>query len=61
MKKILLASTALVAMATVSGEAFAADKIALSLSGFHRQYIALSSPDDAGPSMNIGHRRKPTN
>lgn len=46
MKKILLATTAIVTMATVSGEAFAADKIKLELGGFMRQYVGLTNSDE---------------
>ena len=58
MKKILLATTAIVTMATVSGEAFAADKIALGLSGFMRHYVGIANHDETAPgaSMSMGQR-----
>ena len=45
MKKILLGTTALIAMGLVSGQANAADKIALSLGGFMNQYVATADTD----------------
>lgn len=58
MKKILLASTAIVAMATVSSEAFAAEKIELGLSGFMRHYVGVANHDETAPgaSMSLGQR-----
>lgn len=46
MKKILLGTTAVVALGTMSAEAFAADKISLGLGGFMRQYVAVSNSDE---------------
>ena len=57
MKKILLGTTAVIALATISTEAFAADPIKLELGGFMRHYIGMSNHDEvaagqttAGPS-----------
>lgn len=47
MKKILLASTAIVAMASVSSTASAADKISLGLSGFMKHYVGIANHDEA--------------
>lgn len=46
MKKILLGTTAVVALGTMTTEAFAADKIALGLGGFMRHYVGLSKHDE---------------
>lgn len=46
MKKILLGTTAVVALGTMSAEAFAADKISLGLGGFMRQYVAVTDSDE---------------
>lgn len=46
MKKILLATTAVVALSTVSAQAFAADKIKLELGGFMKQYVGLANNDE---------------
>ena len=56
MKKILLATTAVVALTTISAEAFAADKIKLSLGGFMRQYVGIASHDEVA-STNAGAGR----
>lgn len=47
MKKILLGTTAIIALSTFSAEAFAAEKIQLSLGGFMKHYVALSNHDEA--------------
>lgn len=47
MKKILLGTTAVVALGAFSTEAFAADKIKLGLGGFLRDYVSLSNHDTA--------------
>lgn len=52
MKKILLATTAVVALSTVSAEAFAADKIAMSVGGFMNQYAALVNNDEPSSAAN---------
>ena len=54
MKKILLATTAVVALSTVSAEAFAADKIALSLGGFMREYITMTNHDEVAATSGVG-------
>ena len=46
MKKILLGTTAIIALSTFSAEAFAADKIKLELGGFMRHYVALTNHDE---------------
>lgn len=46
MKKILLGTTAVVALGTMSAEAFAADKISLGLGGFMRQYVGVTDSDE---------------
>ncbi|MEG3616929.1 porin [Magnetovibrio sp. PR-2] len=46
MKKILLGTTAVIALGTLSTEAFAADKIKLELGGFMRQYVGFSNSDE---------------
>lgn len=60
MKKILLATTAIVAMASVSSTASAAEKISLSLGGFMNQYVGLTDSDDAAntdtTAMSMGQR-----
>ncbi|MBL4747244.1 MAG: porin [Magnetovibrio sp.] len=50
MKKILLATTAVVALSTVSAQAFAADKIKLELGGFMQQYVAIANNDEVAPA-----------
>jgi len=57
MKKILLATTAVVALTTISAEAFAADKIKLSLGGFMRQYVALTNHDEVAATANTSTLR----
>lgn len=52
MKKILLGTTAVVALGAMSAEAFAADPISLSLGGFMRQYVAVTDSDEVAPSGN---------
>lgn len=54
MKKILLGTTAVVALATISTEAFAADKIKLELGGFMRHYVGLMNHDEVAPAANSG-------
>lgn len=46
MKKILLGTTAIIALSTISAEAFAAEKIKLELGGFMRHYVALTNHDE---------------
>lgn len=46
MKKILMGTTAVVALATMSTEAFAADKISLGLGGFMRHYLGYTNSDE---------------
>jgi len=46
MKKILLGTTAVIALGTMSSEAFAAEKIKLELGGFMRHYVGLTDSDE---------------
>ena len=46
MKKILLGTTAIIALSTFSAEAFAAEKIKLELGGFMRHYVGLTNHDE---------------
>ena len=46
MKKILLGTTAIIAMSTFSAEAFAAEKIKMELGGFMRHYVGLTNHDE---------------
>lgn len=46
MKKILLGTTAIIALSTFSAEAFAAEKIKLGLGGFMRHYVGLTNSDE---------------
>ncbi|MCR4378849.1 MAG: porin [Rhodospirillales bacterium] len=57
MKKILLGTTAVVALATLSTEAFAADKIKLGLGGFMRHYVGVSNHDEVAVAANGGANR----
>lgn len=47
MKKILLSTTAVIALGAISTEAFAADKIQLGLGGFMRHYVGVINDDEA--------------
>lgn len=54
MKKILLGTTAVVALGAMSAEAYAADPINLGLGGFLRDYVNYSNHDpDAGTADNM--------
>lgn len=57
MKKILLGTTAVVALATMSTEAFAADKIQLGLGGFTRHYVGLANNDEVAATANSATAR----
>lgn len=46
MKKILLGTTAIIALSTFSAEAFAAEKIKLELGGFMRHYVGVGNSDE---------------
>jgi outer membrane protein OmpU len=52
MKKILLGTTAVVALATMTNTAFAADKIKLGLGGFMRHYVGVSDHDEVAVAAN---------
>lgn len=58
MKKILLGTTAVIALATLSTEAFAADKIKLGLGGFMRHYAGVSNHDEVAATANSATARK---
>ena len=58
MKKILLGTTAVVALATMSTEAFAADKIKLGLGGFMRHYVGVANHDEVAATANTSTARK---
>jgi len=47
MKKILLGTTAVIALGAISTDAFAADKIKLGLGGFMRHYVGVIDNDEA--------------
>jgi len=57
MKKILLATTAIVALSAVAADASAADKIKLSLGGFMKQYVGVANNDDVSATANSGTAR----
>lgn len=57
MKKILLGTTAVVALATMTTEAFAADAIQLGLGGFMRHYVGVSNHDEVAATANSGTNR----
>ena len=57
MKKILLGTTAVVALGTLSTEALAADKIKLELGGFMRQYVGFSNSDETAVTANTTAQR----
>ena len=57
MKKILLGTTAVVALATMSTEAFAAEKIKLQLGGFMRHYVGVTNSDEVAPTTNTSTTR----
>jgi outer membrane protein OmpU len=56
MKKILLGTTAVIALGTMTTEAFAADKIKLGLGGFMKEYLGVTNNDDVA-STNSGSAR----
>lgn len=58
MKKILLGTTAVIALATLSTEAFAADKIKLGLGGFMRHYAGVSNHDEVAATALSSTARK---
>jgi len=57
MKKILLGTTALIALGSISGQALAAEKIKLQLGGFMRQYVGLVNHDEGASTANSGTAR----
>ena len=58
MKKILLGTTAVIALGTMSSEAFAADKIKLELGGFMRHYVGLTNSDEVASTDSAAARDK---
>ena len=58
MKKILLGTTAVIALGTMTTETLAADKIDLKLGGFHRHYVGLTDNDDEVAATNNAARDK---
>jgi len=58
MKKILLGTTAVIALGTMSSEAFAADKIKLELGGFMRHYVGLANNDEVASTRSDTARDK---
>ncbi len=58
MKKILLGTTAMIALGTMTTETLAADKIALKLGGFHRQYVGLTDGDEVASTSSDAARDK---
>ena len=57
MKKILLGTTAIIALSTFSAEAFAAEKIKLGLGGFMRHYVGIGNGDEVAPTALAGTAR----
>ena len=58
MKKILLGTTAVIALGTMSSEAFAAEKIKLELGGFMRHYVGLTNSDEVASTRSDAARDK---
>jgi len=58
MKKILLGTTAVIALGTMSSEAFAAEKIKLELGGFMRHYVGLTNSDEVASTDSAAARDK---
>jgi outer membrane protein OmpU len=58
MKKILLGTTAVIALGTLSTEAFAAEKIKLELGGFARQYVGVTDSDEVTSTTSGAARDK---
>jgi len=56
MKKILLGTTAVVALGAMSTEAFAADKIKLELGGFMYHYVGVINDDEASEAATGNNR-----
>ncbi|OEJ64116.1 porin [Magnetovibrio blakemorei] len=50
MKKILLGTTAVIALSAMTSEAFAADKIKLSVGGFMKEYLGITNSDEVAPT-----------
>jgi len=58
MKKILLGTTAVIALGTMTTEAFAADKIALGLGGFMKHYVGIGKNDEVASTSSAAERGK---
>jgi len=58
MKKILLGTTAVIALGTMTTEAFAADKIALSVGGFMKEYLGITNSDEVASTTSGAARDK---
>ncbi len=58
MKKILLGTTAVIALGTMTTEAFAADKMKLALGGFMRQYVGITNSDEVAATTGSAARDK---
>jgi len=57
MKKILLGTTAIIALATVSTEAFAAEKVKIGISGVMSQFVGLTNHDEVAATGNNTARK----
>jgi len=58
MKKILLGTTAVIALGTMTTQAFAAEKIKLGLGGFMRQYVSVVNNDEVASTSSGAARDK---
>lgn len=58
MKKILLGTTAVIALGTMTTEAFAADKIKLSVGGFMKEYLGITNSDEVASTDSAAARDK---
>jgi len=58
MKKILLGTTAVIALSAMTSEAFAADKIKLSVGGFMKEYLGITNSDEVASTTSGAARDK---
>jgi outer membrane protein OmpU len=58
MKKILLGTTAVIALSAMTSEAFAADKIKLSVGGFMKEYLGITNSDEVASTSSGAARDK---
>lgn len=58
MKKILLGTTAVIALGTMTTEAFAAEKIQLGLGGFMKHYVGIGQNDEVSSTSSAAERGK---